>query len=72
MSSSISTVKEKHAPHLLAKPGVISVGIGQGTDGQPVIIVGADSEETLKKLALPEDLEGYSVKVHVIGVIRAQ
>lgn len=72
MTESISAVKAKHASRLLAKPGVVSVGIGQEADGRAVIIIGVDSKDRLDSLALPQELDGYPVKVQVLGVIRAQ
>lgn len=72
MTESISAVKAKHASRLLAEPGVVSVGIGQETDGRAVIIIGVDSKHRLDSLALPQELDGYPVKVQVLGIIRAQ
>ena len=72
VSESITAVKAKHASRLLAEPGVISVGIGRETDGQAIIIIGVDNKDSLDNLTLPQELDGYPVKVQVIGVVRAQ
>jgi len=72
MTESISAVKAKHASRLLAKPGVVSVGIGQEADGRAVIIIGVDSKDRLNSLVLPQQLDGYPVKAQVLGVVRAQ
>lgn len=70
MTESITAVKAKHASQLMAKPGVVSVGIGQDADGQAIIIIGVDSNESLDSLALPQKLGGYAVKTQVIGAVR--
>lgn len=72
MSPSIQEVKAKHEDRLLAMPGVVSVGIGRGPDGQSVIIVGLDGPrpETVKQL--PKLLDGYPVRVEIIGPVKAQ
>ena len=70
MSGSITAVKAKHASRLMAKPGVVSIGIGQEADGEKVIIIGVDSQDRLDSLALPQELDGYPVKTQVIGVVR--
>jgi MFS family permease len=38
----IREVKAKHEAEVLALPGVVSAGIGQGKEGHPVIVVGLD------------------------------
>lgn len=72
VSDSINTIKAKHESSLMAKPGVVSVGIGQDDDGQVVIIIGVESQDKLDKLALPKQLDGYPVKTQIMGKIRAQ
>ncbi|MCI0400817.1 MAG: hypothetical protein L0Y67_08860 [Gammaproteobacteria bacterium] len=72
MAPSIHDVKAKYKDELMAKPAVVSVGIGQDADGNPVIIVGLDSARTETMEALPKDLEGYRVRTVVIGPVKAQ
>lgn len=72
MPSSIQDVKAKHEHELMAKTGVVSVGIGKDADGNPVIIVGLDRERPDTVQALPTDLEGYPVRADVIGRIKSQ
>jgi hypothetical protein len=72
MPDSIQNVKSKHEPRLMATPGVVSVGIGLDHEGQSAIIIGVESQEKLNTVTLPEKLDGYPVKVQVIGTIRAQ
>jgi len=69
---SINTIRSKHEASLMAKPGVVSVGIGHDNNGQAVIVIGVESQDKLDKLALPDELDGYPVKVQVMGTFRAQ
>lgn len=72
MPESIKDVKTKHEARLMSNPGVVSVGLGLNNKGEPVIIVGIESRDNLNKIMLPEELDGYPVKVQIIGTIRAQ
>jgi hypothetical protein len=69
---SIKNVKTKHESRLMSTPGVVSVGIGQDSRGQSAIIIGVENQDKLNTITLPEELDGYPVKVQVIGTIRAQ
>jgi hypothetical protein len=69
---SIKNVKTKHEHRLMSTPGVVSVGIGLDNKEQPAIIIGVESQDKLNKITLPEELDGYPVKVQIIGTIRAQ
>ncbi len=71
MSPSIEEVKKKYTQALLAKPGVISVGIGKDPDGIPVIIVGLERPQPETQKKLPKTLEGYPVQIEIIGKIKA-
>jgi len=68
----ISEVKKKHAKHLMAMEGVVSVGISQDKDGKPVIVVGLDGPRPQTVEKVPKELEGYPVRVEVIGRVKAQ
>jgi len=72
MSLSIHDVKAKYKDQLMAEQGVVSVGIGRDDEGKPVIIVGLDSPrpETMGKL--PKELDGYRLRVEVVGPLKAQ
>jgi hypothetical protein len=50
---------------------VVSVGIGLGADGSPVIIVGLDRTRASTLQEIPEELEGYPVQVEMVGTVRA-
>ena len=71
MDVSIQEAKARHVEALMATPGVISVGIGRDEQGTEIIIVGLDRDSAKLKQQLPEKLDGYEVRVEVVGRIRA-
>jgi|LakWasMeta2_LOW4_FD_contig_31_1777804_length_871_multi_3_in_0_out_0_2 hypothetical protein len=72
VTESIQQVKAKHEGQLMSTWGVVSVGIGHDQKGQSAIIIGVESQDVLNKVTLPETLDGYPVKVQIMGTIRAQ
>jgi len=72
MPASIQEARAKHEARLMAQPGVLSVGIGRDADGTEVIVVGLDRERPETRAALPRDLDGYRVRVQIIGSVRAR
>ncbi|KPK72305.1 MAG: hypothetical protein AMJ84_04480 [Acidithiobacillales bacterium SM23_46] len=72
MSPSIEQVKATHQERLLALPGVVSVGIGRDARGQSVIVVGLDEPRPQTQAAIPRELDGYPVRVEIVGTIRAR
>ncbi len=72
MPPTIQEVKTRHAPRLLAVSGVVSVGIGRDADGHEVIVIGLDRPRPESQAHLPTQLEGYPVRVEIIGTVRAQ
>lgn len=72
MPPTIQEVKRQHESRLLAMPGVVSVGLGQNPDGEPVIVVGLDRRRPRTIARLPRTLEGYPIHVEIIGQIKAQ
>lgn len=72
MSPTIQEVKARHAPRLLALPGVVSVGVGRDAEGREVIVIGLDRARPETQTSLPTKLEGYAVRVEIIGTVRAQ
>ncbi len=72
VTASITEVKSKYESRLLSLPGVISVGIGRAPDGRTVIIIGVEDKASVESPNLPKQLEGYPVRVDVIGPVRAQ
>jgi hypothetical protein len=71
MSRSIQEVKTKYTNRLLALPGVISVGIGKDPEGQSVIIIGLESPHPETEKKIPKTLEGYPVRVEILGTVKA-
>ena len=72
MAPTLQEVKAKHAPRFLALPGVVSVGIGRAAEGREVIVSGLDRARPETQARLPAELEGYRVRVQIIGTVRAQ
>lgn len=72
MSNSIQDVKARHLKQLMATEGVVSVGIGQDADRNPVIVIGMDRERPNAAETMPKDLEGYAVRIEIVGQIRAR
>ena len=71
VSPTIQDVKAKHEDFLLAMPGVVSVGIGKNPDGHLAIIVGLDGPRPETVNQLPRILEGYPVRMEIIGPVKA-
>jgi hypothetical protein len=72
MALTIQEAKARHAQRLLALPGVVSVGVGRDAEGREAIVVGLDRARPETQSRLPAQLEGYRVRVEVIGPARAQ
>lgn len=72
MPPSIQEVKARHEARLMAQPGVVAVGIGRDAEGRQAIVVSLDRERPEVRAATPQELEGYAVRVQVIGPVRAQ
>jgi microsomal dipeptidase-like Zn-dependent dipeptidase len=72
VTDTIQQVKTQHESQLMAISGVVSVGIGEDYNGQSAIIIGVESPDKLDKMQLPKKLDGYPVKVQIMGTIRAQ
>jgi hypothetical protein len=72
VEKSIKDIKTEHESRLMAMPGVVSVGLGQDEAGNPVIVIGVESEEYSHALTLPRELHSYPVRFQVIGTIEAQ
>jgi hypothetical protein len=62
----IEDVQERYEQQLINIPGVTAIGIGE-QNGQPVIVimVSQRTEELTQKL--PQQLDGYDVRVEVSG-----
>jgi len=71
MVVTIREVRTRHERLLLALPGVVSVGIGRGSDGREEIVVGLDRPRPDTVRRIPGSLEGYPVRTHVTGRLRS-
>lgn len=71
MGVSIQEAKARHVEALMATPGVVSVGIGLDEQGTEIIIVGIAREDAKLRQQVPDKLDGYEVRVQVVGTIRA-
>jgi hypothetical protein len=72
MPSSIRDVKSRHEARLLTLPDVVSVGIGRDENGNQAIIVGLRRSNPATESRLPTELEGYPVRIRIVGEIKAQ
>lgn len=72
MSPTIQEVKARHAPRLLALSDVVSVGIGRDAEGHEVIVIGLVRARPETQARLPTQLEGYPVRVEIIGTVKAR
>jgi len=72
MPASIQEVKARHESRLMAQPGVVAVGIGRDPDGKETIVVSLDRDRPEVRSNVPQTLEGYPVRVQVIGPVRAR
>jgi hypothetical protein len=72
VSPTIQEVNAKYGERLLAMPGVVSVGISKNPDGQFVIVVGLDGPRPKTIEQIPKVLEGYPIRVEIIGPVKAR
>lgn len=72
MPATVQEVKARHESRLMGQPGVVAVGIGRDADGREAIVVSLDRERPGARQSLPQALEGYPVRVQVIGTVRAR
>jgi hypothetical protein len=66
----IRELKRRHAPQLLARPGVSGVGVEKGDSGGYVLAVHVDTDDPEALKQLPEEIEGHSVKYIRSGPFR--
>ena len=72
MIESAREVKERHVNRVMSIPGVVSMGIAEGRDGKLVFVVGIEKQTEATMTKIPKEIEGYPVKVEVVGSVRAQ
>lgn len=72
-TKSIEQVKAAWEERLMARPGVIGVGIGLTKDGQePAIKVYINHQAAAQAAQIPQEIEGYPVEVEIRGAFRFQ
>lgn len=64
-------VKRKHEKAWLAVRGVVAVGVGQGADTAPCIVVSVESDPERIRREIPAEVEGVPVEIRVSGPMRA-
>lgn len=71
----IETVKATYENQLMALPNVVAVGTGEH-QGKAVIKVFVSQKKPLSELqtrdVIPEELDGFEIRVEEIGTIRAE
>jgi len=67
----IRDIKQKYEAKLLTLPDAVSVGIGLDDQGEPAIVVGLRTEQSVTKEKGPSDLEGFQVIYKTTGDIKA-
>lgn len=72
MTDAIYDVKRQNEADLMALPGVVSVGIGRGPNGQPAIIVGMETVAPGMTPKMPSEIGGYPVVIQTAGKLKAQ
>ncbi len=69
MSDTIDTVAARHMPRLMALDGV--VGVGQTlVDGRAAVAILVRALTPALAAALPATLDGFPVRVDIVGAIR--
>jgi len=66
----IEEAVDRHAPELIAIPGVTLVYVGAAGDGKPCIRVGFSSLPHENESRIPKTLEGWPVEIEATGEIR--
>jgi len=72
VEKSIKDIQAEYESQLMAMTGVVSVGPGQDAGGNPVIVIGVESEKLSRLVELPGELQNYPVMFQVIGTVKAR
>ena len=68
-SRTIEEVLAAHTPDLMAIAGVAGTGIGADGD-RPCILVFVNKREPQLEREIPEDIEGFPVRIEEVGTVR--
>ena len=63
-------VKRQNEDRWLAMEGVVAVGIGQGEDERPKVVVSVEADSARLRRDIPEDVEGVEVEIQITGPMR--
>jgi hypothetical protein len=66
----IEDVLQKHQERLMAIPGVVGIAEGE-SDGSPVVLIMVRELTPELRHTLPQQLDGFAVKVDVVGEVTA-
>ena len=66
----IEEVLQKHQDRLMAIPGVVGIGEGE-SEGRPVILIMVRELSPDLRRQLPQQIDGFEVKVDVVGEVTA-
>jgi len=66
----VREVKRRHSPELLRQPGVCGVGVEKDEAGNYVIAVHLDTDDPEVRARLPQQIEGYPLKLIRSGPFR--
>jgi hypothetical protein len=69
-SMTIEEVLQKHQDRLMAIPGVVGIGEGE-SEGRPVILIMVRELSPDLRRQLPQQIDGFEVKVDVVGEVTA-
>lgn len=65
----VMKTQDRHAPGLMALPGVVGTATGLAADGRPAILLLVESFEAVRGAKIPVALDGVPVRVRVTGKI---
>jgi hypothetical protein len=66
----IEDALQKHQERLMAIPGVVGIAEGE-SDGSPVVLIMVRELTPELRHKLPQQLEGFAVKIDVVGEVTA-
>ena len=69
-SMTIEEVLQKHQDRLMVIPGVVGIGEGE-SEGRPVILIMVRELSPDLRRQLPQQIDGFEVKVDVVGEVTA-
>lgn len=69
--TSIEDVRSRYDDQLLSQEGVVGVGTGKTSTGEPCIKVYVIEKTPELEDTIPKELEGYTVEIEEIGEVKA-